>query len=296
MGFGRGVLIVFLCSLIVLSGFVLSFLISGNVLLHEDVYVNAFEKNNVYGEIKTRYFSDDKLSQGLVDISAEGMKKNINSILGGVLAYARGDNQGDGIYINVDNSSIKRFFLKQIEGVGVCNGNQNEFDANNSISCRVAGKSNEQILNDLLERKNMSHILSVDKINLLDTFDKERNIEKLKEKVDYYYYLLYGLTALIIILILIIFIINRDNLKGAFRISGISLLVSELIVFISLKFIDNSLLSKLNLSPDMIYLQNALLDIIKDVLLRVKVFAIIVTVIGLVLIVISLFLKGKSKD
>lgn len=292
MGFGKGVLIVVLSFLLILISFSLSLVIGANLLLEPETYENALEKNNVYEELHKNFFSNNELLDNRENISPTDMKNTVNGLIVSFLDYAKGES--DSIYIYMNNQSLKNYLIKQMNSVRPCNENEVQFDNNNEILCKMSGKSNEELLNQMLERKNMSHILTVDRIDLFRVIGGNNDFQKLQRFTLYYYNSIFILCILLVGLIILIFLVNKDDFRKGLRINGISIFIAGLISFLTVKLVNYSLLKHINLSPDLMFLQDTLLDLVNQVLSVVNIIGICAMILEVFIIGIDFFMKKQN--
>ncbi len=293
MGFGKEALIVVLSFLMILTSFSLSFFISANMLLEPETYEKTFEKNNVYEGLYKQFFGGNELSENKISISPSDLKNTVNGMVRGSLDFAKGDN--DDIYLYINNNSLKNFFIKQVESVKVCSPGENSFDSVNEVVCRPVGKSSDELVNEMFERKNMSHILTMDKVNMGDLFGKYKDFQKMQRFITYYYNSIFILSFLLIGLIILVFLVNKDDWKKGLKISGISIFIAGLVSVLTVKFVEFMLSRYIELTPETMYLQNTLLDLIKEVLSTVNIIGIVAMIIEGV-IWLYLFVKGKNEN
>ncbi|MEK6910562.1 MAG: hypothetical protein AABW82_02205 [Nanoarchaeota archaeon] len=293
MGFGKGALIVVLSFLLILTSFSLSFFLSANLLLEPETYEKTFEKNNLYEDLYKQFFGGNELSENKIHISPSDLKNTVNGMVRGVLDFAKGDN--DDIYLYINNNSLKNFFIKQVENVRVCNPGESSFDSSSEVVCRPAGKSSDELVNEMFEKRNMSQVLATDKVNMGDLFGKYKDFQKMQRFITYYYNSIFILSVLLIGLIILIFMIDKNDWKKGLKISGISIFVAGLVSVLTVKFIEFILSRYIELTPETMYLQNSLLDLVKEVLSTVNLIGIIAMVIeGAILL--YLYIKGKKED
>ncbi|MDO8564277.1 MAG: hypothetical protein Q7R87_04670 [Nanoarchaeota archaeon] len=294
MGFGKGVLIVVLSFLLILTSFSLSLVIGANLLLEPETYEQTFEENNVYEGLHKQFFSSNHLLENRVDISPKDMKNTVNGLIGSFLAYAKGEN--DSIYLYMNNKSLKNFLVKQLDSVRSCEVNEAQFDVNNKILCKASGRSSEELLDEMLERKNMTHILAVDKVDLFSVIGGDQEFQKVQRFTVYYYNSIFILSVLLMGLILLIFLVNKDDFRKGLRINGISIFIAGLIAVLTVKFVNYFLLRYINLSPDIVYLQDTMLDLVNEVLSVVNIIGICAMVLELIIIGIDFFMKKKNEN
>lgn len=293
MGFGKGALIVVLSFLLILTSFSLSFFLSANMLLEPETYEKTFEKNNVYDGLYKQFFGVNELSENKIPISPSDLKNTVNGMIRGVLDFAKGDNHD--IYLYINNQSLKNFFIKQVENVRVCNPGESPFDSSNEVVCRPSGKSSDVLVNEIFERRNMSYVLATDKVNMSDLFGKYKDFQKMQRFITYYYNSIFILSVLSIGLIILIFLVNKEDWKKGLKVSGISIFIAGLVSVLTVKFVEFMLSRYIELTPETMYLQNSLLDLVNEVLSTVNLIGIVAMVIeGAILI--YLFIKGKSED
>ncbi|MBI5355636.1 MAG: hypothetical protein HZB68_04240, partial [Candidatus Aenigmarchaeota archaeon] len=115
MRFVRGffLAILSLALIIVLITAALGF--SSKVLLYPDIYKNALEKAGAYG------FLEAQSNSSSFPVPIKGtVRENADRALENGLSYLRGDTSSPGIYIEIDGSKIRDFFITKAQEFPVC--------------------------------------------------------------------------------------------------------------------------------------------------------------------------------
>lgn len=226
MRFVRGFLLSALSFVLILVLTTAALGFSAKILLQPDIYKNALEKAGAYG------FLGSQGNSSAVPIPIKGtVRENVDRILENGFAYLRGERDEPGIYIDIDGLKIRDFFITKATEFPVCKSGQPPYDGND-IKCRPSEIPVEKFLEDVLDKRNASQFLSAadGKYDLLQTFDKDRNIVKAKGYVSTFNLALnIFIIGSLAICVLIFFV--SGSMKSSLRWTGFSFIVSGLIVF-----------------------------------------------------------------
>lgn len=198
---------------------------SAKMLFQPDIYKNAFDKAGAYAFLESQL--------GSLPVPIKGtVKENVDRILDNGFMYLRGESGEPGIYIELDGSKIKEFFMPKAMEFPVCKTGQAPFDGND-VKCRPDDIEIEKFLSIVLEKSNATQFLSMadGKYDLLQTFDKERNIEKARGYVSTFNQLLNISVIACFSIFVLMFFIARRSLKSSVRWIGFSFVVAGLVVF-----------------------------------------------------------------
>ena len=214
----RGILIV-LALLLFIGACISIFGANALVFLYPDVYYSILEKNNAYDIIDSGLALEGQLA--FTSLHEEGTKNFTNKMISNLLTYIRGESSNPNLTLQIKKEVLMGFFESQVEKVRECNKGEDLF--NKPALCKPAGLNTSEYLEVFLKERNII-IFEEGSINLLDTFDKERNIEKLRDNVVFYKGIFYTILFFSIIIAILIIVLNAKERHKGFRWIGIPLI------------------------------------------------------------------------
>ncbi|MEK6888821.1 MAG: hypothetical protein AABW80_01805 [Nanoarchaeota archaeon] len=280
-GFGVFVLSVILFVVLTLG------MIAGslNVFLSAGVYQDAFEEANVYSFVEKQFIGNEL---GLNFVKG-GVKGAVDSTLEQVLDYINGDTNE--IVLIIDGNEIKKFFEQEVTKFPVCTEEESAY-VGGEVKCRPASLNSSQFLEQVLVEENIK-IVESQEVDLLEVFDKEKNIDKLRNGVSYYKFGLWALPIIAVILVLLVFYISGESKRMALFFSGGALIFSGLIGIFGGSYFENFLLGKMNgLEGSISALVQSLLD---SFVARLLVIGFMLGVIGILFYLAGFVASPKKK-
>lgn len=219
--------------LLFLSSFVLCAALGGYSLLYLDIYRSALEKGGIYAQ------ADRMLADYGRGISfTENASAVIDRLLANTLAYVRGDAEKPNLTLEIDSSSVIRFFEKQAANFTVCKQGEEPYDGD-AIKCRPANRTSSQFLGEVLAKKGIS-AANFSSVDLLPIYDSDGNVAKAREIVSVFRSALMGLAAFSVILVLAI-----TKISGSRRWAGAALLLAGVAVILLASYAQSYALSAL---------------------------------------------------
>ena len=292
MGTLRRFFLVFISALLILSISLGVWSIILHQFIEPEIYFEAFEKGNVYD------FVDSSIANvpgaTFIDMS-QGSRAFVNGIVINFFDYVKGKSQEPNLTLTIDTSALRNFFLNSLDGVRECYVGENPFDENKIPVCIPTNKTKDAFLDELLERRNASSLFDRTELNILDIYDSDRNIEKLRNYVSYYYYALISFFAIALICIILMFILQEEKAKGFawigydFMMSGFGLLASLIGLDKGRALISNLSNSAFDFTPIM----DSLLDEFRR---RIIISGIVLIVIGVISVIIYFIKKKKDEN
>ena len=201
--------------------------LSLNQYLYPNIYINALEKNNLYEYLEQQGI-DSQLT--LTTFTQEGVKPTIDRVLSELLSYIRSDTNNPEVIIHINSTALRVFFEDQAAQLPACERDEDPFIDEN-VSCRPADMSVSEFLNRTLEKQNRSDILRKSEVNLLDIYDKEKNIEKARSYVKVYSILLYILPLISLAIILTFWLISKKEIRSTLRWLSIPFILTAFAIF-----------------------------------------------------------------
>ncbi len=293
MGFLRGVLIAVISSVIFLMLMSFGISLGMNQLLYPQVYENALEKGGAYDFIDGQAggFKSESGSINFVIMGAGGIRGQINELIEKSLEYIRGDSGRFELYWDINKTEIKEFFRKEAAKIRVCSSKEIDNYYAGEVDCRPSGMTVDDFLNKELKERNVTILNDNEsRINVLDIYDKERNIEKAREIVMWYEVLRYILVLLIALFMALVILISKNKLRGGLKKIGATLVLAGIWLFIIAKisgsFLFSNIISKMMVIPAIGKSADA---IISPVVNSIGNYGLIFLVIGIASFIASFF-------
>lgn len=271
-----------------------SIILSGvNTLLYPNIYLNVFEKNNVYDTI----ISDQNISavSPFIKIPKEGIRSLVEPLISNFLSYMRGSTDNVSLKVEIDSDAIRQFFEKSAKDFPVCSNGESSYDANGDPVCRPPEKNSTEFLYEVLEKKNVT-IIQGGTVDLADVYGlKSEDLSKLRDNIATYRHVYYGILALSIFLILLAILISRNSLSSGFKWVGADLFIPGLFSLV-VGFIGFDLIVKYLPLQDIGsgLLERLAEDFIAGILSRIKIYGAIVLAAGIGFFAGSFFMKNKE--
>lgn len=259
--------------------------LSINSLLYPEIYQNSLQKNNVYDSIE-KLIENQTSQNGFNLIDSRIIIPSINSNLENILAYIRSDEDVLNFTIEINISAFKPFFRAAAENITICSNSQQPF-VNDKIICRPLNISSSEFIDMALEKKGFDTSKSA--INLADVFDKERNIDKVRNAVYIYKIVLYISLSLLVIIPLLFFFLS--GLKSSFRWAGLTFILTGFI-FTIISFSVLVLYPLINVPEEF---RNLVFDIINPLTIKLIIYSVSALALGVVFFILSFFV-GESNS
>lgn len=290
MSFIKKLGIIILVIILFLSIIILNTTLGLKQLLYPQIYQEAIGSMGIYSLLENQTKGLGEIN--FVKINPKGLGVMINEALEKTLSYLRGDSKNLELYWEINTSSIKELFLEQANKTRICSsGEVNTIEK----PCRDESMSVEKFLEAELDKRNFTFLENNQtRINVLDIYDKERRIEKLKDYVNYYYKGLYLLTIIIAVIITIIILLERKKLKIGMIIVGLTSLISGIMMVITSKVIGN--LAYTEISTVIPIFKGGIIEIISPIFHSIMMSGIITLIIGFVIIMTAIFLPKKEEE
>ncbi len=262
---------------------------SVQTLLYPDTYEKALEKGNLYVLIEKQA----KAAPGAEFIKG-GTNATLKKVLRNSLAYLRGDAEDVNLTVEIDKGAMRTFFLSQAESFPVCNENVTLVSLDN-LTCRPPNMEPGKLVDMVLEQRNVTFPDSVD---LMDVFDKERNISKAREYVGTFRMAILGVHLIALLLLLVIAFIHRKDAISAARWAGANLLLAGSIAIVIAAIAGNYIqqfMSQVQLSQ--LPAAAVFLDsIVSAVLGAEMLYGVVVFSAGVALVVFSVSRRNKDEE
>lgn len=290
MGAGKKILIIFISILLVLSLIISATLLTTNELLHEDIYLEAINESEISEFIEN---STDEIPGGeFIEIPEEEIEKITENFLTNFLSYIRGDSEELNLTIEINSSSLMKFFEEEAEKFPVCLEDEEPYPNGTEPVCRPQNQTTSEFLEEFLEMNNIT-LSEEESINLAEIYGLEENpeFEEIRSNVSKFKPILFGFLGLVIILSLSIFFISKNYSKGTINI-GINFAIAGTIILM-LSIIPISFLNSISLEIELI--QNFILNIANALLSKYRLYGGIILGVGAITIGIPTFIKIKGK-
>lgn len=233
MSSGKNILIAFISCLLIISIVISVTLITTNSLLQPEIYAEVIDETNVSDFIDLEN-STSKIPGGeFIEIPEESAEVIAEDLITNFLSYLRGDSEELNLTLQVNNASLREFFLEAVERFPVCFSGENPYKGNGEPVCRPENQSSSEFLDEVLEENNIT-IKEETSIDLTKVYGLE-NSEELREVRKYtknYSLIVYAFLLLNLILAGLIFFIQREDFKKGAMTLGINLTLSGIIVIV----------------------------------------------------------------
>ncbi|MBI4116893.1 hypothetical protein HY449_04065 [Candidatus Pacearchaeota archaeon] len=287
MGVIKSILTGFISLFLILSVSLLILFGGLSALLHPQIYEDALKENDFYGAINLSEFQGGTF----VKMPDGGMEFLVNGLLENLLSYLRGDAEELNLTLQIDRENLKNFFKDKINEIPECAANESEYDESGNPLCKAAGKTDEQFLDEFLEKKNVT-VLDRENVDLSKVFNiQNESISRIRGFVKIYQLALYGLMFLFAFLTVLIFILSLDSVHSGARIIGIDFFIAGIFV-LPATFLIPGILTKTINSVNLPIAADIAGQIVLGVISRINNYAYIAIGIGAVLFVLS-FALGK---
>src|SRR3989344_3790041 len=295
MSFIRGVILAVISFLLLLMLVYFGISLGLNKLLYPQIYEDALEKGGAYDLLGKQFSGAGSVNFILIDKA--GVKQQVNEFIEKSLEYIRGDSGRFELYWDINKTEIRDFFEDEARKFPVCRAGESSRDAMGEIKCRPSNTSVSQFLNDTLKEKNITLFESSEsRINVLDIYDRERNIDKAREAVMWYKFSQYALALLIIIFMALIVLISKDKLRGGLKKAGATIVAAGVWIFILAKLSAISLASQLLSKTMQIQLVGDSLNyIVAPVFDSISMYGLVFVGAGTIVFIASFFF-GRSED
>ncbi len=287
MGLIKNILVGFISVFLILSVSLLIFLGGLNALLYPQVYENALGENNVYDSINITEIQ----GADFVKMPDGGTEFLINNLLGNFLSYIRGDAEELSLKIQIDRENLRNFFKDKIGEIPECGENESEYDESGNQICKSKEKTDEQFLDEFLEKKNAT-IFEQESIDLSSVFSiQNESVSKIREFVKIFRLAFFGLIFLSAFLIVLIFVLSLDSISSGIRTTGIGLFIAGISV-LPATFLAPDVLTKAMSQINFPIVAEIAGNVVVSAVSRINLYAYIAMGIGAVLFVLS-FALGK---
>lgn len=259
------------------------------MLLHPAIYENALRESNFYSTI------DLSAVQGGEFIKIpDGVEYLVNGLLENFLSYVRGETDEPNLKIQIDRESVNKFFNEKINEIPQCETGMSEYDSSGNPVCKSAGKTNEQFLNEFLEKKNVT-LLAEDSVDLSKVYNlKSEDISRVRGFAGIYKMALYGLIFLTFLFSALIIILFFDSLSSGIRTLGIDFFIGGISVLPATFLMPNILTNAMN-SVNVGFVSNIAQQVAASLIFRVNIYAYISIAIGIVFLGISFVFSRVGK-
>ncbi len=287
MGVIKNILIGFISLFLILSVSLIIFLGGLNALLYPQVYEDALKENNFYGAINLSEIQ----GTDFVKMPDGGMEFLVNNFLGNFLSYIRGDAEELSLKIQIDRENLRNFFKDKIGEIPECGENGSEYDESGNPICKSKEKTDEQFLDEFLEKKNVT-VFEQESVDLSSIFSiQDESVSKIREFVKIFRLAFFGLIFLSAFLIALIFILSLDSISSGIRATGIGFFIAGISV-LPATFLVPGVLTKTINSINLPIAADIAGQIVLGVISRINLYAYIAIGIGAALFVLS-FALGK---
>jgi len=219
-----------LCSIaLVVSAMGATILLSGRVLLYPELYQQLFAVYSVYDLVKDQIPQQEGFT--IPELEQEQLTGTINTMLGNLLAYVRGETADVDLRLSIDTSSLMTFFEQQAAAVPVCPPDMDPYVDGQPV-CRPADMSASVFISSVLKQQGIA-IPQSSSVNLADMIDSENNLARVQQMVRLLYNTFYGCVLAVIMLIAAIFLLSSRRTVSFFRWVGASLFLAGLLGIVS---------------------------------------------------------------
>ena len=254
-----------------------------SVAFNENFYFNELEKKNVYSSLYVSY------GLGAANYLSESEFKNIiNTFLGRVLSYMRGEKEELDLSVSLGDIFSEEKIRSMLNSLPECKAGEQPFVSGITPKCLPPGSSISQIM-DMIDTNQ--------KIDI----EKMLHLEVMKEKMAEFRSMIENIFMIINVLILVLIaliagfvLMTRKSKKSMFKWLGSALLISGIVSIITaliIPFLVSSALSGMG--------QNILTEIISDILKEISnivtIYSVIIAAIGAVMLVVSKKMKSPKK-
>jgi len=279
--------VIVLSLMIIFSLVTLTLLISLQSLLNVGTYTTALEDAGVYD------FMEKQLSQGQSFIVMNGgIRQEINNILSKILDYINGKANREDLTLTIDQEEIKRFYIQEASKIRICDVGETPW-ATEEINCRPANLTAEEAVDLYFQEMDIELPGgSGGKINLLDIYDRDGNIENIREAVRIQKIILYALIIFILILAGLIMLIDKKEIKKAYRTIGFDLVISGIIilsiVYTLRNYLINDILAKIQL------IGTAAVRITQPITQTANISGGVILGIGIITLILTFLIRKKN--
>ncbi len=288
MGAGRSILLAFLSIILALSLFILGLFWSIHALLYPQIYENALADNNAYSLINFSQITGGDL----IKLPAGGVEALVNGLLENSLSYLRGNSKTLNLTVEVNTEKLNSILLDGINSLPVCSQGTDPFASGEIPSCVPSGTNSSGFLNQILQKNNLTSIENQN-VNLALVLGlKQSDTAKARSYITIYRYSFYGLMAFVIALAVLMFFISPSRTRW----QGVVFLISGIIVLVSVTALLSFALQNI---PSNLWGTNTLALISKEIVntlsSRVKIYSLVIGIIGIVAFIVSFFIKKKAE-
>lgn len=271
MGFGKGILLYFLSSLLVLSLVLLGILWSLHSFLYPTIYEKILNDSGVYNTIENSVSQFPEIQ--FIEMPSGGIPSLVNELIGNALSYIRGETPTLNLTVGIDTQKVTDMVTS-------------------SIGSLPPGINITYYIDQVLQQYNIP-VVDGNRVDLASLAGiNQSELEPVIKYVKDYQYALYGTFALSLLLVILIFFISDSRTRW----SGIDFAASGLLLFIMAYFTFPMAISLL--SQQLSFVPVPVQPIIKDIFgllsSRIEQYSFAIAGIGVLGIVISLFLKKKE--
>jgi len=271
---------------------ILSLSFTLNYFLYPQIYLQTFEKAEVYKYINNNL--EKSIGVNFIKISSEEFKPIIESLLSNFLSFMRSDTEDLNLTINIDVKTLEGILSNSLQNLKPCSKSQYSFDIENP--CIPKGKSAEQFLNEFIENSNQS-LFEKNTIDLAKIYNFEENsenresLDKIREYLQYYQILNIVLIIIILILFLSIFLLQKLNVKKLLMTTGKIFIISSIFILIIIYLLSNI---NLNFLSEQLFIKllNSIIVVLREKLILL---ASVMGIVGIILIISSLIIRNQAK-
>lgn len=293
MGFIRGSLIFSAAFLLVLAVSIFVLFAGMRSLLYPDIYLETFEKNNLYSEVEN--WVGDKIGSGANFLVISDSQETTERLLTNFLLYVRGKSSSPNLTIEINRTEFRNFFEEQIKNTTFCKFDEDPFE-NDEINCRPRNRNSSEFLEDVVSVKNVT-FFDENTIDLAYVYSENGDFSSVKQSVYYFNLAFYSLIFISLLLIGLIFLLKFTKYTGAMKIVGLCFVLAGLLIaapiFFGSYFFNNYLENFFGGRIPIPFLSESAEYLFFSVLWKIYFYSGTVIFVGLVLIVSSFFLKVK---
>jgi len=287
----KGVEISSLAVILFIGLIAVNFFFGFHQLLYPQIYENALEKGGIYSIINEQVGGMQSIN--FVTIGSGGVESKINEAIVKILEYMRGSSDEVDLYWDINQTEVRNFLEGEVEKMRVCNSNE-PYEINGTVQCRPANITVEELLESELKKGNVTILNNNEsRINVLDIYDPDRNIEVFRGYVTVYRYSLYLLSFFILLIIAAILIIDKKRERNGLEWIGITFLIAGTLVVILSSLGGNFLYTLF--STQIPIIQPAIIKLIAPIFNSIKINGVITIIIGFVALVVAFFVKNKEE-
>jgi len=293
MGFGRGMILIALAILLMISLTFFTFGIGTNTLLYQEVYQNAISEDIVSDLIKKQTTSN---AFDFQLVSEEQISQSIDQNIENFLSYLRDDTDELILTMQINSAALTELSEESVGKLPICQNPSQSPDISDlaKITCRPTSISVSQFTEDILQENGFD--ASQNTFDLVPLFEENGNPAQFKLFVTWLKFSLYISLVLAVLISFLIFFVNIFNVKKSLRwISLPIFIVAAILLTLSIVSI-NFLPNLWTANPGNATIVSMLQALTSPVLIKIKLVSTILLGIGVAVFISSFFFSHNEKN